>query len=91
MGPTDLSDLSAFEDDDFGSEVSISDDLSGALYLCMKVAGEFDRLAVLRADALSSEVREIFFVRFDASLGARLRVGVSAAPVSRRPLGFAEV
>ena len=84
-------DLSECEDDDFGSIVSSSEDLSRALCLCMKVAGEFGRLFVLRACVLSSEVREIFFARFVDSLGARLLVDVSEAPVSRRPLGFAVV
>lgn len=84
-------DLSDCEDDDLGSILSSSEDLSSVLCLCRKVAGEFGRLFVLRICAFSSEAREILFVRFVDSLGARLLVDVSEAPVSRRPLGFAVV
>jgi hypothetical protein len=84
-------DLSECDEDDFGSIFSSSDDLSRVLCLCMKVAGEFGLLFVLRAGILSSEVREIFFAKFEDSLGARLREEVSDGPVSRRPLGFAVV
>jgi hypothetical protein len=83
--------LREFEEKDFGSIVSSSDDLSKVLCLCIKVVGESGRLEVFRAEELSSDVREILFVRFEDSLGARLRVGVSDAPVSRRPLGLAVV
>jgi len=86
-----LLDLSELQEEDFGSIVSSSDDLSKVLCLCIKVAGEFGRLEVFRAEELSSDAREIFFVRFEDSLGARLRVGISDAPVSRRPLGLAVV
>lgn len=86
-----LFDLSEVEEEDFGIIVSRSDDLSKVLCFCVKVAGEFGRLLVLRAVELSSDVREILLVRFADSLGARLRVGVSDAPVSRRPLGLAVV
>jgi hypothetical protein len=85
-----LLDLSELKEEDFGSIVSSSDDLSKVLCLCINVAGEFGRLEVFRAEEVSSDVREIF-VRFEDSLGARLRVGISDAPVSRRPLGLAVV
>lgn len=72
-------------EDDFGG--SSSDVLSNVLCLCRRVAGEFGRPSTLR----TSEVRGTFLVKFEGSLGARLRVEVSEAPVSRRPLGLAEV
>lgn len=88
-GAFGLFDLNEVGDEDFGRTVSSSDVLSSVLCLCMEIAGEFGRLLALRAD--SSEVRDTLLVKFADSLGARLRVELSDAPVSRRPLGFAEV